>query len=837
MFFTIEELNAKDDLFSYLLCKNPSSIYDRDRVLGKYKILTKYEVISNINKSEITKILKERNEESYVNYHYEGVTPLALNDIFTSLRSALTKNYPDENIINASEIERDLVSEIGPFIVSQDKFIETFDSYGLSCEVLDSGSSNTASTFKISGKNKLYIFLQKVFIISMYFTFKNKLFDIQSAQLEKYIRLSESWMNSNINTKYIIRTFCSNNKSLESKFIDKLNFDKEDSEELKESLYINYDTLHSIRHKFICDRIEAIASNNFSSKLVVVDYGCANGKLSLLINDRLKKMNGKEFTINSYDINDRAYDKLKYVKNINFYQMNLLVPNFNIIPDRVDVLILSEIIEHFDKDDRQQILYKIVESINPKYVILTTPNKEYNSILGVPDGEFREKTHKIEFTKDEYINEIENYYIKNDYLEATYSFDENKEIISGPLGGATFISIFENLDIDRKVSYKSTDAYASYYLPISDYVISPKEFASGYSSRSFISNKNIFYIAPTVPPVDYDEEFPDNLEDPRSAFKYFKDRNIHEIVGENKYMGSRCHILLFKTEKLANKYGFNKKISIISRNGYEFFYGDGERYLDEFYNGLDFSNITEDILILDAEMMPWKYKAENLIRYKFQGVGEVSELNRRFCGLDTTNSELFNKSLNNYINDDEVYCRVFGILAYAYDSGRNLDWVLGSCISNTDKMDIIYRICHNSNNKKFRPVEQTIIDLNDERSIELEVSYWNKYTNSGGEGRVYKPITPRQYCSNGYMIQPMLKVRGKEYLRIIYGIDYLDPENFKIIKNRSIKKKRIQAIQETELSDMILNSFINNRKGITSKLVAGFLGTENVTFSNVDKTL
>jgi hypothetical protein len=152
-------------------------------------------------------------------------------------------------------------------------------------------------------------------------------------------------------------------------------------------------------------------------------------------------------------------------------------------------------------------------------------------------------------------------------------------------------------------------------------------------------------------------------------------------------------------------------------------------------------------------------------------------------------------------------------------------------------MYVINRICNSSTNNKFRPVEQTLIDLNDEDSMRKEVDFWNTYTKSGGEGRVYKPINPRQYCSNGYMIQPMLKVRGQDYLRIIYGIDYLEPSNFNIIKNRSIKKKRIQAIQETEMSDMILTSFINKRILITNKLVAGFLGTENVTFSNVDKTL
>ena len=59
------------------------------------------------------------------------------------------------------------------------------------------------------------------------------------------------------------------------------------------------------------------------------------------------------------------------------------------------------------------------------------------------------------------------------------------------------------------------------------------------------------------------------------------------------------------------------------------------------------------------------------------------------------------------------------------------------------------------------------------------------------------------------MIQPAIKVRGKEYLRIIYGPEYDSPENISRLKARKLSAKRSLALREFALGVEGLERFIN----------------------------
>jgi hypothetical protein len=85
----------------------------------------------------------------------------------------------------------------------------------------------------------------------------------------------------------------------------------------------------------------------------------------------------------------------------------------------------------------------------------------------------------------------------------------------------------------------------------------------------------------------------------------------------------------------------------------------------------------------------------------------------------------------------------------------------------------------------LKPVEYRHIDLASPESTQEAVQAWEDYCANGGEGWVIK-IAPSlvQWDAAGKPILPMVKVRGRDYLRLIYGIDYLDPAYFAIIKNR-----------------------------------------------------
>jgi protein phosphatase len=99
------------------------------------------------------------------------------------------------------------------------------------------------------------------------------------------------------------------------------------------------------------------------------------------------------------------------------------------------------------------------------------------------------------------------------------------------------------------------------------------------------------------------------------------------------------------------------------------------------------------------------------------------------------------------------------------------------------------------------------VALEDEGAIGDAIAWWEALTGSGGEGMVIKP---RAFVVRGKkgLIQPALKVRGQEYLRIIYGPEYDAPENLVRLRERGLGGKRNLALREFALGHEALKRFV-----------------------------
>ncbi len=58
------------------------------------------------------------------------------------------------------------------------------------------------------------------------------------------------------------------------------------------------------------------------------------------------------------------------------------------------------------------------------------------------------------------------------------------------------------------------------------------------------------------------------------------------------------------------------------------------------------------------------------------------------------------------------------------------------------------------------------------------------------------------------MVQPAVKCRGPEYLRIIYGPEYDVPENLERLRSRGLSTKRSLALREFALGVEGLERFV-----------------------------
>ncbi|MBC8139981.1 MAG: polynucleotide kinase-phosphatase, partial [Armatimonadetes bacterium] len=95
----------------------------------------------------------------------------------------------------------------------------------------------------------------------------------------------------------------------------------------------------------------------------------------------------------------------------------------------------------------------------------------------------------------------------------------------------------------------------------------------------------------------------------------------------------------------------------------------------------------------------------------------------------------------------------------------------------------------------FIATETLLVDTANAESVAAGVAWWLAHTEAGGEGMVIKPLSfvPGAKC------QPAIKVRGREYLRIIYGAEYTQSENLARLKERGLAAKRSLATREFAL--------------------------------------
>ncbi|WP_417372807.1 polynucleotide kinase-phosphatase [Glutamicibacter protophormiae] len=319
------------------------------------------------------------------------------------------------------------------------------------------------------------------------------------------------------------------------------------------------------------------------------------------------------------------------------------------------------------------------------------------------------------------------------------------------------------------------------------------------------------YLPPTMSPAESSAR-PGYLEHPDEAFAYFRKLGIGEVICEEKHMGSRAVLLLARDparfDAPAGWLG-----ALHTRTGREFLEPEAERaLLQRAHAAADAAGLWDELgsdwVILDGELLPWSLKAESLIKDTYASVGAAAvaatsaaaDLLERAAGtgldlvalLERTrerseNAQAFRQSYRRYVGDKEqVRFAAFQVLA---SEGRTYEtsdhgWHMG-----------IARKLAVQAPDLFKDTAWLRVSLDSGESTAQAVQWWEELTASGGEGMVVKPWLNLTRGARGW-VQPGIKVRGREYLRIIYGADYLAEANLQRLKQRATDRKRSRALQE-----------------------------------------
>ena len=320
----------------------------------------------------------------------------------------------------------------------------------------------------------------------------------------------------------------------------------------------------------------------------------------------------------------------------------------------------------------------------------------------------------------------------------------------------------------------------------------------------------------------------DYLEHPHQAFEYYRQQGVTTMVVEKKHMGSRAILLLFKDAEVAVDYVGSPTLgTIYTRTGRAFFdQGMTQTILEQLNAHLTkakyFAKHKTDFVLLDAEILPWNLKAKELISAQYAHVSEVALMDRQKIleklQLAQGNGWEVNSWLEEYqskLNSAEVFRDVFQKYCWDTNGLEGIKIAPFHVLAHSDRAYFDQSHCwHMEQNREFSKLSSLFIEteykvVRDDISEEEATRWWQEMTENGHEGFVVKPETFIAHNAKGRLIQPAIKVRGRKYLHIIYGIDYLQPENLTRLKQRKVGRKQRHALMEFALGIEGVRRFVN----------------------------
>ena len=339
-------------------------------------------------------------------------------------------------------------------------------------------------------------------------------------------------------------------------------------------------------------------------------------------------------------------------------------------------------------------------------------------------------------------------------------------------------------------------------------------------SRFAVDPRWLIYLPPTMSPASAATRS-GFLEHPEQAFEEYAAWGVTRVVCEEKHMGSRAIAVIARDQAAAMRrfgVGDGTTGTIYTRTGRPFF-DDTTELAGRLRAAAAplFESLETDWLALDCELLPWSAKAIDLIKAQYASVGAAARhalpealaaLDKATArGLDVTalagrtrqrlaDAAAFRDAYAAYCRPtdglDGITLAPFQILACE-----------GRALALTEPHAWHLAELAKLGGDLITPTRHRFVDLSSAKERAAAADWWLELTAAGGEGAVVKPAE----LTDG-RVQPGLKVRGREYLRIIYGPDYT--ESLDVLRTRHLGKKRQLAQREHGLGVESLTAFVEH---------------------------
>ncbi|RYG25484.1 polynucleotide kinase-phosphatase [bacterium] len=341
-------------------------------------------------------------------------------------------------------------------------------------------------------------------------------------------------------------------------------------------------------------------------------------------------------------------------------------------------------------------------------------------------------------------------------------------------------------------------------------------------SRFAADPKWLIYLPPTMSPSETTRR-PGLLEHPDEAIGYYRHHGVPKVVLEEKHMGSRAVVVVCRDVDAARaRFGVvtGETGAVLTRTGRKFF---NEAELEaEFLKrvagavGPLWDELETDWVLLDAELMPWSAKAMELLRTQYAPVGAAALAATSAAVAVSGKSPELAARLTSRQRDAQRYVEAYQRYCWpvnGLDDYRLAPFHLlaseGRTYFDRDHrwhMQTLARLTQ-SGDPLLMATPWREVDTLDPEDVARAGEWWNERTEQGGEGMVVKPL-PFIAQKEDELLQPAVKCRGPEYLRIIYGPEYLEQENLDRLRKRGLNRKRSLALREFVLGVEAVERFV-----------------------------
>ena len=359
-------------------------------------------------------------------------------------------------------------------------------------------------------------------------------------------------------------------------------------------------------------------------------------------------------------------------------------------------------------------------------------------------------------------------------------------------------------------------------------------------------NNKVNYISGTISPSATSREHIESLGKGLSQMYeiYEKHPECNFVSVQVKHMGSRLQYYYFPND-MASSY-------CVTRNGYKCKLLDDESIaiyikltkIYETLKSIDFVEPDAKLIIFDGELMPWKKLGDSIINHNYTNVASSIESEEKmliesgfydkhndlikqfddsgFADEKNCSSKklcekygesmyqtykaikenrlryesreerekylnLFNRQLDLYAKDGPTDYEPFSVLKIVYDYKEVIPYILDPVLNPKSLCVVgLYSIISEH--------AGLILDISVpfKENYEILEMFWKRVCDEGHEGIILKP----NYIF--FDVPQYIKVRNPDYLSIIYGFDYTNPQRYEALKAKKHINKKLQlSINET----------------------------------------